>query len=115
MLDLNGSVLGGEVPVGFGLTDIAVVSQFGIRRSRQAETTPNSDSARSRICAIAWAIKTTSVFRASAPLIVSAERILSGDTFDAAQLSALRRRLDAAQGGSLGLAEQHQPCVALCP
>jgi hypothetical protein len=48
------------------------------------------------ICAIAWAIDAILVYRTDAPLAGAADRILSGDKFNAAQLSAMKRQLDAA-------------------
>ncbi len=48
------------------------------------------------ICAIAWAIDAILVYRTDAPLADTAQRILSGDKFNAAQLSAMKRQLDAA-------------------
>ena len=46
------------------------------------------------ICAIAWAIDVIPTYRTDAPFVDIAERILSGDRFNAAQLSAMRRQLD---------------------
>ena len=46
------------------------------------------------ICAIAWAINAILVHRTDAPLADIAQRILSGDKFNAAQLSAMKRQLD---------------------
>ena len=48
------------------------------------------------VCAIAWAINAILVYRTDAPLAGAADRILSGDKFNAAQLSAMKRQLDAA-------------------
>jgi hypothetical protein len=48
------------------------------------------------ICAIAWAIDAILVYRTGAPLADTARRILSGDKFNAAQLSAMKRQLDTA-------------------
>jgi hypothetical protein len=48
------------------------------------------------ICAIAWALSVIPVYRKDAPLADAAQRILSGDRFNAAQLSAMKRQLDAA-------------------
>src|SRR5258708_1958531 len=48
------------------------------------------------ICAIAWAIGAILVYRTDASLADTAQRILSGDKFNAAQLSAMKRQLDAA-------------------
>ena len=48
------------------------------------------------ICAMAWAIDAILVYRTDAPLADSAQRILSGDKFNAAQLSAMKRQLDRA-------------------
>lgn len=48
------------------------------------------------ICAIAWAIAAIPIYRADAPLAGAAQRILSGDKFNAAQLSAMKHQLDAA-------------------
>jgi len=47
------------------------------------------------ICAIAWAIDVIPTYRADAPFADIAERILSGDKFNAAQLSAMRSQLIA--------------------
>lgn len=49
------------------------------------------------ICAVAWAIDVIPTYRMDAPYEGIAERILSGDKFNAAQLNAMRSQLDAAQ------------------
>ena len=48
------------------------------------------------ICAIAWAIDVIPTYRMDSPYAGIAERILSGDKFNAAQLNAIRREMDAA-------------------
>ena len=48
------------------------------------------------ICAIAWAIDVIAVYRAEASLAGAGQAILSGDRFNAAQLGAMKRQLDAA-------------------
>jgi hypothetical protein len=48
------------------------------------------------VCAIAWAIDVILVYRTDAPLAGAVQRILSGDKFNAAQLSAMKSQLDAA-------------------
>jgi hypothetical protein len=48
------------------------------------------------ICAVAWAIDVISIYRAEASLAGAGQAILSGDKFNAAQLGALKRQLDAA-------------------
>jgi hypothetical protein len=48
------------------------------------------------ICAIAWAIDAILVYRTDATLADTAQSILSGEKFNAAQLSAMKRQLDAA-------------------
>lgn len=47
------------------------------------------------ICAVAWAIDVVPIYRSDAPYMGTAERILSGEKFNAAQLDAMRRQLDA--------------------
>jgi hypothetical protein len=47
------------------------------------------------ICAIAWAVGAITVFRANAGITDTAQRILSGDRFNSAQLGAMRRDLAA--------------------
>jgi len=46
------------------------------------------------ICAIAWAIEVIPTFRIDTPLTEVAERILSGEKFNAAQLGTMKRLLD---------------------
>src|ERR1700722_18198168 len=48
------------------------------------------------ICAIAWALDAILIYRTEAPLADTAQRILSGDNFNAAQLVAVRSQLDVA-------------------
>jgi hypothetical protein len=48
------------------------------------------------ICAIAWAADAVLVYRAEASLGDVARRVLSGEQFKGAQLSAMKRQLDAA-------------------
>jgi hypothetical protein len=48
------------------------------------------------ICAIAWAIYVIPIYRAEASLASAGQTILSGDRFNAAQLSAMKRQLDGA-------------------
>jgi hypothetical protein len=48
------------------------------------------------ICAIAWAIDAILVYRTDVPLEGAAQTMLAGDKFNAAQLSAMKRQLDAA-------------------
>ena len=47
------------------------------------------------ICAIAWAVDAIPTYHRDAPYTGIAERILRGDKFNAAQLDAMRRQLDA--------------------
>src|SRR2546423_1526358 len=53
------------------------------------------------ICAIAWAIDAIPVYHADAQLADAAQRILSGDKFNAAQLSSMKRQLETAPTGRL--------------
>ena len=48
------------------------------------------------ICAIAWAVDVLLIYRAEASLEGTAQSILSGERFNPAQLSVLKRQLDAA-------------------
>ena len=48
------------------------------------------------VCAILWAIDVIPTYRTDAPLADTAKRIVSGDKFNAAQLSAMKRQLDTA-------------------
>jgi hypothetical protein len=48
------------------------------------------------VCAIAWAIDAILVYRPGVPIADAAQRILSGDKFNAAQLSVMNRQLDSA-------------------
>ena len=61
------------------------------------------------ICAIAWAIDVIPIYRAEAPLAGAGQAILSGDKFNAAQLGAMKRQLDAAPANR----SRHQPQAAL--
>ena len=47
------------------------------------------------ICAIVWAIDVIVIYRAESSLAGTAQGILSGEKFSSAQLSAMKRRLDA--------------------
>ena len=47
------------------------------------------------ICAIAWAIDVILVYRTDVPFAGNAQLVLSGDKFNAVQLSAMKRQLDA--------------------
>jgi hypothetical protein len=49
------------------------------------------------ICAITWAIDVIPIYRAEALLAGAGQPILSGDRFNAAQLGAMKRELDAAR------------------
>jgi hypothetical protein len=53
------------------------------------------------ICAIAWAFNAILAYRTDAPLADTAQRILSSDKFNAAQLRAMKRQLDAARARPL--------------
>jgi hypothetical protein len=53
------------------------------------------------ICAIAWAIDVFLIYRAEASLADTAQRVLSGEKFNAAQLSAMKHQLDAARSNPL--------------
>ena len=47
------------------------------------------------VCAILWAIDVIPSYRTDAPLTDTAQRIISGDKFNAGQLSAMKRQMDA--------------------
>jgi hypothetical protein len=53
------------------------------------------------ICAVAWAIDVILVYRADAPFADTAQLVLSGDKFNAGQLGAMKRQLDAASAKPL--------------
>ena len=48
------------------------------------------------MCAIAWAIEAILVYRSDGAFADSAQHILSGEKFNVAQLTAMKRQLDAA-------------------
>jgi hypothetical protein len=48
------------------------------------------------ICAIVWGVDVIFVYRTDAPLVDTAQSILSGDRFSTAQLSAMKHQLDVA-------------------
>src|ERR1700722_18752475 len=47
------------------------------------------------VCTVAWGVDVIPRYQMDAPLRDIAERILAGEKFNAAQLSAIRRQLDA--------------------
>ena len=53
------------------------------------------------ICAITWAVDVIPAYRADVPFAVNAQLALSGDKFNAMQLSAMKRELDAASAKPL--------------
>lgn len=63
------------------------------------------------ICAITWAIFVFPAFRAELPLVDAAERFLSGDKFNVAQMGALRSRLQAASTDRLPTPAQSSAAV----
>jgi hypothetical protein len=63
------------------------------------------------ICAIAWAVNASQAYPKKALLEEASKRVLSGDRFNAAQLSAMKSLLDAAPVSSLRASEPSNAAV----
>jgi hypothetical protein len=63
------------------------------------------------ICAIAWAVNAVLVYRRTTLLAETAQRALSGDRFNATQLSAMKRLLDTAPTETLQASDASNAAV----